>query len=87
MKENSTYVMHNFKLIKNDGQFRVCQHQYKLVFAGVIVTRQSNLDDLPFKEFRFVEFSNILTGGFEAGLWVGKLNHNLSRILVATFFK
>ena len=85
LKENSTYVMHNFKVIKNDGQFRVCQHQYKLVFAGVIVTRQSNLDDLPFKEFRFVEFSNILTGGFEAGLLVGKLNHNLSLILVATF--
>ena len=78
MKENSTYVMHNFKVIKNDGQFRVCQHQYKLVFAGVIVTRQSNLDDLPFKEFRFVEFSNVVASDFEAGLLVGKLSRNLS---------
>ncbi|KAH1060947.1 hypothetical protein GYH30_004436 [Glycine max] len=35
LKENSTYVMHNFKVVKNDGQFRVCEHQYKLVFIGV----------------------------------------------------
>ncbi|KAG4909111.1 hypothetical protein JHK87_055227 [Glycine soja] len=68
LKENSTYVMHNFKVMKNDGQFRVCEHQYKLVFIGVIVVGQSNLDDLPFKEFRFVEFSNIIYGNFEAGL-------------------
>ncbi|KAG4906516.1 hypothetical protein JHK82_055159 [Glycine max] len=70
LKENSTYVMHNFKVMKNDGQFRVCEHQYKLVFIGVTVVGQSNLDDLPFKEFRFVEFSNIIYGNFEAGLLV-----------------
>ncbi|KAL5193323.1 hypothetical protein HKD37_20G055561 [Glycine soja] len=68
LKENSTYVMHNFKVMKNDGQFRVCEHQYKLVFIGVTVVGQSNLDDRPFKEFRFVEFSNIIYGDFEAGL-------------------
>ena len=78
LKENSTFVMHNFKMIKNDGQFRVCQHQYKLVFTGVTVLRQSNLDDLPYKEFRFVEFSNVVASDFEAGLLVGKLSRNLS---------
>jgi len=78
LKENSTFVMHNFKMIKNDGQFRVCQHQYKLVFTGVTVIRQCNLDDLPYKEFRFVEFSNVVASDFEAGLLVGKLSRNLS---------
>ena len=61
-----------------DGQFRVCQHQYKLVFTGVTVIRQCNLDDLPYKEFRFVEFSNVVASDFEAGLLVGKLSRNLS---------
>ena len=78
LKENCTYVMHNFKVMKNDGQFRVCEHQYKLVFTGVTVVRQSNLDHLPFKEFKFVEFSNVIAGDFEAGLLVGKLSCNLS---------
>ncbi|KAL5186637.1 hypothetical protein HKD37_05G012461 [Glycine soja] len=32
LKENCTYVMHNFKVVKNDGQFRVCEHKYKFVF-------------------------------------------------------
>ncbi|KAL5159611.1 hypothetical protein HKD37_15G043904 [Glycine soja] len=35
LKENCTYVMHNFKVVKNDGQFRVCEHEYKLFFIGV----------------------------------------------------
>ncbi|RZC25573.1 hypothetical protein D0Y65_004316, partial [Glycine soja] len=37
LKENSTYVMHNFKVVKNDGQFRVCEHEYKLLDLGVEV--------------------------------------------------
>ncbi|KAG5059374.1 hypothetical protein JHK85_000402 [Glycine max] len=27
LKENCTYAMHNFKVVKNDGQFRVCEHE------------------------------------------------------------
>ncbi|KAH1261840.1 hypothetical protein GmHk_02G004607 [Glycine max] len=70
LKENSTYVMHNFKVVKNDGQFRVCEHQYKLVFIGVTVVRKADLHELPFKEFRFVEFGNVVGGNFVAGLLV-----------------
>ncbi|KHN40234.1 hypothetical protein glysoja_039951, partial [Glycine soja] len=64
LKENSTYVMHNFKVVKNDGQFRVCEHEYKLVFIGVTVVREADLHELPFKEFRFVEFANVVAGNF-----------------------
>ena len=46
--------------------------------TGVTVVRQSNLDHLPFKEFKFFEFSNVIVGNFEAGLLVGKLSCNLS---------
>ena len=72
LKENSTYVMHNFKVVKNDGQFRVCEHEYKLVFIGVIVVREAYLHELPFKEFRFVEFGNVVAGNFVVGLLVGE---------------
>ena len=53
--ENCTYVMHNFKVMKNDGQFRIFDHQYKLVFTGVTVVRQSDLEDLPFKKYKFAD--------------------------------
>ncbi|KAH1209445.1 hypothetical protein GmHk_15G043978 [Glycine max] len=35
LKEGCTYVMHNFRVSKNDGQYRVCDHPYKLTFIGV----------------------------------------------------
>ncbi|KAH1154494.1 hypothetical protein GLYMA_18G142200v4 [Glycine max] len=71
LKENCTYVMHSFKVIKNDGQYRVCDHQYKLAFIGVTVVSQSDLDGLPFKKFKFSEFANVITGRFKPDLLVG----------------
>ena len=65
LKENCTYVMHNFKVVKNDDQFRVCEHEYKLFFIGVTVVREADLHELPFKEFRFVEFANVVAGNFD----------------------
>ncbi|KRH33309.1 hypothetical protein GLYMA_10G114800v4 [Glycine max] len=70
LKENSTYVMHNFKVVKNDSQFRVCEHEYKLVFIRVTVVREVDLHELPFKEFRFVEIGNVVARNFVAGLLV-----------------
>ncbi|KAG4996998.1 hypothetical protein JHK84_028030 [Glycine max] len=68
LKENSTYVMHNFKVVKNDSQFRVCEHEYKLVFIRVTVVREADLHELSFKEFKFVEFGNVVAGNFVASL-------------------
>ncbi|KAG5116953.1 hypothetical protein JHK84_043066 [Glycine max] len=70
LKESSTYVMHNFKVLKNDGQFRVCNHPYKLAFTGVTIVRQSDLDSLPFRKFKFDDFSNVIAGDFQTGLLV-----------------
>ncbi|KAL5190708.1 Replication protein A DNA-binding subunit B [Glycine soja] len=70
LKENFTYVMHNFKVIKNDGKFRVCDHEYKLCFTEVIVVTQCDMEQLPFRKFRFVSFSSVIAGDFKIGLLV-----------------
>jgi len=75
LKENCTYVMHNFKVLKNNSQYRVCDHQFKLVFTRVTVVRQSVLDDLPFRKYRFAGFANVVAGQFEPGLLVGMLTY------------
>ncbi|KAH1137881.1 hypothetical protein GYH30_027748 [Glycine max] len=75
--ENCTYVMHNFKVMKNDGQFRICDHRYKLVFTGATVVRQSDLEDLPFKKYKFADFTNVIVGLFQPELLVGKFSCNL----------
>ncbi|RZB69104.1 hypothetical protein D0Y65_038742 [Glycine soja] len=70
LKENCTYVMHNFKVLKNNGQYRVYDHQFKLVFIGVTVVRQCVLEDLPFRKYRFARFADVVVGQFEPGLLV-----------------
>ena len=64
-------------MLNNDGQFRVYDHQYKLAFIGVIVIRQSNLDSLPFRKFKFDDFYNVIAGDFQTGLLVGRSTCNL----------
>ncbi|KAH1257646.1 hypothetical protein GmHk_03G007577 [Glycine max] len=70
LKENCTYVMHNFKVLKNNGQYRVCDHQFKLVFIGVTVVRECVLGDIPFRKYRFARFADVVDGQFERGLLV-----------------
>ncbi|KAG5151631.1 hypothetical protein JHK84_028103 [Glycine max] len=56
--------------MKNDGQFRICDHRYKLVFTGATVVRQSDLEDLPFKKYKFADFTNVIVGLFQPELLV-----------------
>ena len=63
--------------MKNDGQFRVRDHEYKLSFTGVTIVRQCDMEDLPFRKFRFVDFSTVIVGDLEIGLLVGKVVCNL----------
>ncbi|KAG4982779.1 hypothetical protein JHK87_027528 [Glycine soja] len=67
-KENCTYVMHNCKVLKNNDQYRVCDHQFKLVFIGVTVVRQCVQEDLPFRKYRFAGFADVVASQFEPGL-------------------
>ncbi|KAL5170455.1 Replication protein A DNA-binding subunit B [Glycine soja] len=70
LEENCTYVMHNFKVLKNNGQYRVCDHQFKLVFIRVTVVRECVLGDIPFRKYIFVGFADVVVGQFERGLLV-----------------
>ncbi|KAG4909429.1 hypothetical protein JHK87_055545 [Glycine soja] len=71
LKEGCSYVMHNFKVTKNDGQYRVCDHPYKLTFVGVTIVRQCALDGVPLKKYRFVDFLDIIVGQLQFDILVG----------------
>ncbi|KAG5066902.1 hypothetical protein JHK86_010633 [Glycine max] len=66
---------HNFKVLKNNGQYRVCDHQFKLVFIGVTVVRECVLGDIPFRKYRFAGFADVVDDQFERGLLVGMLSY------------
>ena len=42
-------MMHNFKVVTNDGQYKICAHLYKLIFTRVTVIRETDLVDVPLK--------------------------------------
>ncbi|KAG4947227.1 hypothetical protein JHK87_043234 [Glycine soja] len=70
LKEGCTYVMHNFRVSKNDGKYRVCDHPYKLTFIGVTIVRQCQLDGLPFKNYIFADFLDVIVGQLQSNLLV-----------------
>ncbi|KAL5191869.1 hypothetical protein HKD37_04G011085 [Glycine soja] len=53
-----------------DFDYRVCDHQFKLVFIGVTVVRECILEDIPFRKYRFAGFVDVVVGQFEPGLLV-----------------
>ncbi|XP_028236692.1 uncharacterized protein LOC114416011 [Glycine soja] len=94
LKEGCTYVMHNFRVTKNDRQYIVCDHPYKLIFIGVTVVRQCELDGLPLKKYRFVDFSDVIAGQLQPDLLVDIIGvvgefvfHHISPISKRVVFK
>ncbi|XP_014625994.2 replication protein A 70 kDa DNA-binding subunit E-like [Glycine max] len=60
--------------VDSDGDeihaYRVCDHQFKLVFIGVTVVRECVLEDIPFRKYRFAGFADVVAGQFEPRLLV-----------------
>ncbi|XP_028201912.1 replication protein A 70 kDa DNA-binding subunit E-like [Glycine soja] len=68
------YEQAEMVFVDSDGDeihaYRVCDHQFKLVFIGVTVVRECVLGDIPFRKYRFAGFADVVAGQFERGLLV-----------------
>jgi len=62
--EGETYIMHNFKILKNEGQYRVCEHPYKLLFIGATSVKLQAIPKVPMKDFAFKSIKEIVSGNF-----------------------
>ena len=71
-------MMHIFKVVKNDGQYKICAHPYKLIFTGVTIIREIDLVNVPFKTHSFIKFADVIRGNFERGLLVGECSYSLA---------
>ncbi|XP_027903577.1 uncharacterized protein LOC114163466 [Vigna unguiculata] len=56
--------MHNFKILKNEGQYRVCEHPYKLLFIGATSVKLQAIAKLPMKAYNFKSIKDIVSGNF-----------------------
>ncbi|RZC25841.1 hypothetical protein D0Y65_004504 [Glycine soja] len=64
LKENNTYMTHNFKIINNKGQYKICLHPYKLIFNDVTVVIEKDLPNIPLKAYDFINFVDICGGTY-----------------------
>ena len=71
--EGQTYIMHNFKILKNHGQFRVCDHPYKLLFIGATTIKEQAISSIPVSVYKFKSIEDIVDGNYAADLLYGML--------------
>jgi len=64
--------MHNFKILKNIAQYRVCDHPFKLLFIGATFVRLQPIVGIPAKVWKFKSIKDIIDGQYFADLLVGK---------------
>ena len=81
LKEGKTYYMYNFRVVPNDGQYKVCAHPFKLFFTGGTTLRQVDLAEIPLKSFEFKSFEDIDTGNYDPNMLIGELVLVLSKLV------
>ncbi|KAG5137995.1 hypothetical protein JHK82_022726 [Glycine max] len=72
LKEGKTYYMYNFRVVPNDGQYKVCAHPFKLFFTGGTTLRQVDLAEIPLKSFEFKSFEDIDNGNYDPNMLIGE---------------
>ncbi|XP_027938453.1 replication protein A 70 kDa DNA-binding subunit E-like [Vigna unguiculata] len=70
VKEGESYIMHNFKILNNRAQYRVCDHPYKLLFIGATSVRRQPIASIPAKVWKFKSIKDIIDGNYSADLLV-----------------
>ncbi|CAH9094303.1 unnamed protein product [Cuscuta europaea] len=85
LKENETYVMQNFKVLCNEGQFKACDHPFKLQFTSCTTLKHQELPDIPKDYYSFKKFSEILSGNLRTNVLVAF--HDIVRSDISTPLK
>ncbi|XP_027915952.1 uncharacterized protein LOC114175379 [Vigna unguiculata] len=70
LKEGESYIMHNFKILNNRAQYRVCDHPFKLLFIGATFVRRQPIASIPTKVWKFKSIKDIIDGNYSAYLLV-----------------
>ncbi|KAF1884561.1 hypothetical protein Lal_00028440, partial [Lupinus albus] len=60
LSENNTYIMHNFNVMRNDLQYKACDHLYRMQFTPGTTLKYREFPDIP----------DILSGYFRSDLLI-----------------
>lgn len=71
LKENSTYTMLNFKVLKNDVVVKASTHPFRLAVSRATIIKPVDFPAIPLASFRFKDFGEILVGNYRNDLLRG----------------
>jgi len=60
LKEESCYIMENFEVDANRGQYRATDHEYRLAFMKATRVTQQDMLEIPKYVYNFTAFDDIL---------------------------
>jgi len=66
--EGHMYIMNNFKILKNQEQFQVCEHPYKLLSIRSTTIKEQIISSIPLKIYIFKSIKDIVDGNFSVDL-------------------
>ncbi|XP_058725489.1 uncharacterized protein LOC131596764 [Vicia villosa] len=66
----SSYIMQNFKVLKNDFSFKSTNHSYKLVLCGSTSVKKTDLPDIPAYYLNLLGLDAIVEGMFQSNVLV-----------------
>ncbi|CAH9126382.1 unnamed protein product, partial [Cuscuta epithymum] len=70
LKEGETYVMQNFCVLRNDGEYKTCDHPFKLQLTSGTTLKVQNLSDISMDHYQFRSFCDILSGKLDTHVLV-----------------
>ncbi|XP_003604595.3 replication protein A 70 kDa DNA-binding subunit C [Medicago truncatula] len=70
LKENNTYTMLNFKVLKNDVAVKASTHPFRLAVSGATIIKPVDFPAIPLASFRFKDFGEILAGNYRNDLLI-----------------
>lgn len=73
LQEGNTNNFQNFEIQNNKGEYKICNHQYKLVFAKATIAKEHDLPAIPFYKYDFTSFGDLLTGDASPVMLIGNL--------------
>jgi hypothetical protein len=62
ISENNTYTFQNFQVLKNDEQFKLSEHKYKVRFNGATIVKDVNAHNIPDVNPKVKDFAEIHAG-------------------------
>ncbi|KAL2600052.1 hypothetical protein AAZV13_10G088700 [Glycine max] len=57
-----TYVIHNFEVEKNSGQYKATRHGFKIIFVKANKVTPHEIPEIPKTMFNFTKFDDIVSG-------------------------